>query len=441
MILRKRIKASLTLYSFATVALVASRAWADLETYVSKPEAAFEWHLQKKLDTPNSADHIYDFQFVSQVWQGQTWQHQLQIYQPANTSPGATMFLWVTGGRASPEAISLGLELARKSKAPVAFLYDVPNQPLLEGNLREDDLIAETFVRYLKTQDENWPLLLPMVKSVVKGMDVLQAFGKKDWHTSIDKFIVAGASKRGWTTWLTAAVDKRVSAIAPVVIDVLNMREQMPRQLQAFGAYSSRLAAYSSRGLLPIPETPAGERLLRMVDPWAYRDRLTMPKLIVNGTNDFYWTTDALNLYWEGIPDNKWVLYVPNAGHNLRRQDRNPREQLNDLVTSLAALARYQSANIAMPKLRWSHENVDGKFRLIVDASPSPVAARLWVAHSETADFRTAQWHTQEVTTSDGRIIGEVAAPQTGREAFFAELDYEIDGLPYHLSTQMRLTP
>ena len=110
------------------------------------------------------------------------------------------MFLWVTGGRASPETISLGLELARKSKAPVAFLYDVPNQPLLEGNLREDDLIAETFVRYLKTQDENWPLLLPMVKSVVKGMDVLQAFGKRDWHISIDKFIVAGASKRGWTT-------------------------------------------------------------------------------------------------------------------------------------------------------------------------------------------------------------------------------------------------
>ena len=440
MFLPNRIRPGLALYSFATVALIASPASADLESYVGKPEPAFEWQLQKKFETPNSLDHVYDFQFVSQVWQGKPWRHQLQIYQPANTAPGATMFLWVTGGRASPEAISLGLELARKSKAPVAFLYDVPNQPLLEGNLREDDLIAETFVRYLKTQDENWPLLLPMVKSVAKGMDVLQAFGKKNWLTSIDKFIVAGASKRGWTTWLTAAIDKRVSAIAPVVIDVLNMRAQMPRQLQAFGAYSSRLAAYSSRGLLPIPETPAGERLLRMVDPWAYRDKLTMPKLIVNGTNDFYWNTDALNLYWEGIPSNKWVLYLPNAGHNLRRQDREPREQLNDLVTSLAAFSRHESTNTPLPNLRWSHEIVDGKFRLTVDASPSPIAARLWVAHSDTADFRTAQWHPQEMINSDGKIIGEVSPPQTGREAFFGELDYEVAGLRYHLSTQMRLT-
>ncbi|HEX5021540.1 MAG TPA: PhoPQ-activated protein PqaA family protein, partial [Candidatus Binatia bacterium] len=129
------------------------------------------------------------------------------------------MLLWVTGGGAGPESISLGLELARKIKAPVAFLFHIPNQPLLEGRLREDDLIAETFVRYLKSGDESWPLLLPMVKSVVKAMDVLHAFGKKEWSAPIDKFIIAGASKRGWTTWLTAAVDKRVGAIAPVVID------------------------------------------------------------------------------------------------------------------------------------------------------------------------------------------------------------------------------
>lgn len=438
MLLRNRIRIVLAICAFATVGLIAISSSADLRTYVNKSEPAFEWQLKNKIE--QSGDRICDPRLVSQVWQGEKRRHQLQIYRPADTAPGSTMFLWVTGGAATPEAISLGMELARKIKGPVAFVYHIPNQPLLEGNLWEDDLIAETFVRHLKSKDENWPLLLPMVKSVVKAMDVLQAFSKKEWSSSIDRFIVAGTSKRGWTTWLTAAVDKRVGAIAPVVIDVLNMRAQMPRQLEAFGAYSSRLAAYSSRGLLPIPETPAGQRLLNMVDPWAYRYRLTMPKLIINGTNDFYWATDVLNLYWDGIPNDKWVLYIPSAGHNLRRQDRPQREQLNDLSTSLAAFSRHQINGTPMPSLRWKHENVNGKLRLTIDATPAPIAARLWIAQSATPDFRTVQWKEQEISFSDGKIISEVTPPEKGHLAFFGELDYEIDGLHYRLSTQMRMT-
>jgi len=437
---RNRAKTVFALCAFASVGLTATPSLADLQSYIDKPEPVFEWQLKNKIEREQSGDRIYDLQFVSQVWQGKKWQHQLQIYRPADAAPGATMFLWVTGGAAVPETISLGLELARKIKAPVAFLYHIPNQPLLEGNLREDDLIAETFVRYLKSGDESWPLLLPMVKGVVKAMDVLQAFGKQEWRMPIDKFIVAGASKRGWTTWLTAAVDKRVGAIAPVVIDVLNMRAQMSRQVQAFGTYSARLGPYSSRGLLPIPETPAGQRLLNMVDPWAYRDRLTMPKLIVNGTNDLYWATDALNLYWDGIPNNKWVVYIPNAGHNLRRQDRPQPEQLNDLITGLAAFSRHQINGTPMPSLTWKHETVNGKLRLTIDSNAAPIGARLWIAQSATSDFRSVQWQEQEVTISDGKIIGEVTPPEKGHLAFFGELAYEIDGLRYYLSTQVRMT-
>ena len=35
---------------------------------------------------------------------------------------------------------------------------------------------------------------------------------------------MTGASKRGWTTWTIGAVDKRVKAMAPLVLDCLNMR-------------------------------------------------------------------------------------------------------------------------------------------------------------------------------------------------------------------------
>jgi PhoPQ-activated pathogenicity-related protein len=422
------------------VTLVAGPSRADLQTYVSREDAAFGWKLNGKTDGNQPGDRIYDLHFVSQTWQDDKWRHQLQVYQPAGVAPNAKMFLWVTGGGARADYVWLGMELAQKIRAPVAFLYHIPNQPLLEGKLFEDDLIAETFVRYLKTKDENWPLLFPMVKSVVRAMDVLQQFGKKEWKAPIDTFIVAGASKRGWTTWLTAAVDQRVEAIAPVVIDTLNMREQMPRQLKAFGGYSARLAPYSSRGLLPIPDTAEGRRLLSLIDPWAYRDRLTMPKLIINGTNDFYWATDALNLYWDGIPADKWVLYIPNAGHNLRRQDRPQPDQLNDLIDGLAAFSRHQISGTSMPKLSWKHETVNGKLRLTIESAPAPNSARLWIAQTPTKDFRTAKWTEQAVSLSDGKIIGQVSLPENGHVAVFGELDYEIEGLRYRLSTQMRMT-
>jgi PhoPQ-activated pathogenicity-related protein len=428
------------LFVCAEMSLFASPGWADLEQYVQRPEAEFGWKLNGKIETEQSGDRIYDLHFVSQIWQAHRWEHQLQVYQPRSVAPGATMFLWVTGGSARPAHISLAMELARKIRAPVAFLYHIPNQPLLEDKLREDDLVAETFVRYLKTKDENWPLLFPMVKSVVKAMDVLQAFGKQEWGTPSSTFIISGASKRGWTTWLTAAVDRRVRAIAPVVIDTLNMRAQMPRQLKAFGRYSSRLAPYTSRGLVPIPETAEGQRLLSMVDPWAYRDKLTLPKLIVNGSNDSYWVTDALNLYWHELPGEKWVVYVPNAGHDLKRQDRPQLDQLTDLVNSLAAFSRHQIGGGAMPKLIWKHESVNGRLRLTVEAIPPPRGGRLWVAEMETQDFRAAQWREQAVTFSNGKVIGEITVPEKGHRAFFGELDYEIDGLTYHLSTQIRLT-
>ena len=90
--------------------------------------------------------------------------------------------------------------------------------------------------------------------------------------------------------------------------------------------------------------------------------------------------------------------------------------------------------------MRWKHESINGKLRLTVDATPAPTGARLWIAQAPSPDLRTAQWRAQEVSFSDGKIIGEVTPPEKGHLAFFGELDYQIDGLRYHLSTQVRMT-
>lgn len=421
--------------------LAAMLAWllparAGLHEYVQKPEKSWSWKLKEKRALPHGT--IYELHLVSQTWQGITWEHQLQVYQPTNVAPNGTMLLWNTGGSASLGTALFGMELARKVKAPCAFLYHVPNQPLFEGK-REDALIAETFVRYLQTKDEDWPLLFPMVKSVVKAMDALQAFSKDEWKKTVESFIVSGASKRGWTTWLTGAVDARVKAIAPLVIDTLNMNEQMAHQMKCFGAYSEMIADYTRRGLVPMPDTPEARKLWQMVDPYLYRDKLTQPKLIINGNNDPYWTADALNLYWDGLKGEKYVLYVPNAGHNLQQRGKNDRPDLTRASNGLAAFVRCQSNGKSMPRLQWQHADQSGQFSLSVEANPAPVAARLWLATAPTQDFRKAEWKEQAATVEKGTVKGSVAPPAKGFLAFYAELEYELEDLRYHLSTQLRV--
>ncbi len=433
------------LYSWLWLAILllaadAGSARADLLTYVKTPDPAFSWKIKNKSVTPEGT--VYDLHLVSQVWQNITWEHQLQVFLPKNVKPTATMFLWNQGGKAGPGSTLFGMELARKMNAPVAILFGVPNQPLLGGKT-EDALIAETFIRYLETKDATWPLLFPMVKSMARAMDALQAFAKQEWNIEVTHFVVSGASKRGWTSWLTAAADPRVKALAPCVIDTLNMQAQLPHQLKSFGAYSEQIADYTKRGLVPPPKTPEGNKLWSMVDPWAYRDKLKKPTMIINGTNDPYWTQDALNLYWDDLPGEKWVLYVPNAAHNLVQMHDGPTlipDRIRALNT-LAAFGRHQIHDLPMPKLKWQHEGANPKMQINLQTDPAPKAARLWSAQAATRDFRKSKWTSQPMDVKNGALTADMTTPSQGFVAFYAELEYEIDNYRYYLSTQLRIEP
>jgi len=279
-----------------------------------------------------------------------------------------------------------------------------------------------------------------MTKSVVKAMDALQAFSEQEWKKPVKQFVVTGGSKRGWTTWLSAAADPRVKAIAPMVIDVLNLPKQLPHQVESYGKYSEEIHDYTERGLVPMPDTPEAKRLWQMVDPYSYRDRLAMPKLIVLGNNDPYWTVDALNLYWDGLVGEKWILYVPNAGHSLQQQtESNPRDPMR-AIQGVAAFVRHQIAGTPMPKLSWNHEDTDRKLRVVVQADPAPLSSRLWEARSATRDFRNSKWNERRTKIESDKIVGEISPVGEGYRAFYADLEYEIEGLRYHLCTQIRLT-
>ncbi len=410
----------------------------ELGEYIAKPEPEAGWKITGKQSV--GLMEIWTLKLTSQVWQGIPWEHDLMVIRPAG-APVDRVFLINEGGSASVEKATYMGMLAAKIKAPVALLLGVPKQPLFGGK-REDDLIAETFVRYLDSGDGSWPLLLPMTKSLVKAMDALQEFTAKEWGSETQKFIVGGGSKRGWTTWLTAAVDPRVMAITPMVIDVLNFRAQLPHQQESFGAPSEQISPYTKRGLVPLPETPRGQSLWSMVDPWAYRTKFTMPKLIVLGNNDRYWTTDALNLYWDDLPGEKYISYTPNAGHDLteRNADGSKRDPFR-AVNNVAAFIRHQLTGKPLPKLSWKHDDApDGGLRLSVKADPPPKEARLWVATAETRDFRDSRWESRTLEVAEGgEIVAALPRPEKGYVAYYADLGYEVEDLPQWLCTQLRV--
>ncbi len=404
--------------------LLSTPAQADLHGYVARADSAFSWSV--RANQSDEAGTRYRLALVSQRWFGIDWKHDLELYVP-NAVRAAQALLFV-GGTGEPELRALALRL----QAPVASLHQVPNQPLLD-DLYEDDLIAETFVRFLRTGDSDWPLLLPMTKSAVRAMDALQALSRERLAQPIERFVLTGASKRGWTAWLAAAVDTRVAGIAPRVIDMLNVPAQLPNQLQSWGRYSEMLSAYTQPGLPQFIATPPGLRLLEMIDPFAYREQLSMPKLILLGTNDRYWTLDALDLYWDALPGENRVLYVPNAGHGLTGEE--------NWIDALACFFRHVRAGRALPEAQSSVAASAQTLRMRAFGTDEPARVRLWRAQAPTRDFREARWSAQPMErTPQGHTASVPREPDTWT-AVFAIFDFERDGARCALSTRVSIHP
>ena len=322
----------------------------ELDDFMARPEPAYKWEKVAApfVDAgPQTGDDIADLMLTtlgtgaqvsqlvltSQEWQGAKWTHRLSVVRPAKVTHPDTALLLVTFGAGSPQEIALAKVVANMAGAPMAILGDVPNQPLF--GLNEDALIAHTLAKYLETGDASWPLLFPMTKSAVKAMDAVSEFSAKEWQAPVTKFVVTGASKRGWTSWLAAAADKRVVGIAPMVYNNLNLPKQMPHQLEVWGAFSKSISDYTALNLPAALATPRGQQLGAMIDPWSYRERFTMPKLIVNAANDSYWPLDALDLYRSGLPGRTDVLYAPNAGHAMGGEEMRVFGTLSDWFTRL----------------------------------------------------------------------------------------------------------
>jgi PhoPQ-activated pathogenicity-related protein len=420
-----------------------------LDDYIAKPDPTYAWKLVKTVEGDGYTTFVVDLK--SQRWRTSpdvdrpVWQHWLTIIKPDEIKHD-TAFLHLGGGkngakapdRPNPQMVLI----AKTTHSVVADLGMIPNEPLVlcgDGKARvEDDLIAACWVKYMETGDATWLPRLPMVKSAVRAMDAVTEFlaGDNGGKTAIRHFVVCGASKRGWTTWLTGAVDKRVTAIIPVVIDVVNVRACSKNHYEAYGFWAPAIGDYTRHKIHEQADNARYGELLKIVDPYFYRDRLTLPKFVVNSAGDQYFPPDSSKFYFDDLTGVKYLRYVPNTNHSLFG---------SDAVESILAFYQASLNRKSLPKFSWKLET-DGSIR--VQAETAPQAVNLWqTTNPKARDFRLesigpAYRKTALSSQGNGIYVAKVEKPPTGWTAFFLELIFPSgEQIPFKFTTQVQIVP
>jgi PhoPQ-activated pathogenicity-related protein len=420
-----------------------------LDDYIAKADSTYSWKLVNTIPGDGYTTFVVDLK--SQSWREPpevdraVWQHWLVIVKP-DTVKHETAYLRIGGGKngdsepAKPSAQSV--LLATTTNSVVAELGQIPNQPLTfnkdDKPRTEDDLIAYCYIKFMDTGDPTWIPRLPMVKSAVRAMDAVTELmaSDKGKKTAVKKFVVSGGSKRGWTTWLTGAADPRVVAIMPAVIDVVNVRACMENHYAAYGFWTPAVGDYTRHKIHERADTPRYAELLKIEDPYSYRDRLTMPKFIVNSSGDQYFPPDSSKFYFGDLQGPKYLRYVPNTDHSLRNSD-----------AAESMLAFYQAVlkGSALPQFSWKVQ-ADGSIR--VQTKEKPREVNLWQAtNAKARDFRLvsigeAYKKTALEGDGDGVFVARVKEPKEGWTAFFVELVYDSgEKVPYKFTTQVHVVP
>jgi PhoPQ-activated pathogenicity-related protein len=447
----RALHAALVLCALAPPAAAAPLRKTPLDEYLARPDPTYAWKLVKTTAGGGVTRYVLDLK--SQTWRSKpevdrpVWQHWLTVARPDKVTSD-TAFLSIGGGRnggeAPKDAPADAVDLARRTGTVVVSLGQVPNQPLVfnkDGNKRvEDDIIAYCHIRFAETGDPTWVTRLPMVKSAVKAMDAATEFlaSAAGGKTVVKKFVVAGGSKRGWTTWLTGAVDPRVKAIVPIVIDVVNVRPSMMNHYAAYGFWAPAVGNYSRQHkVMDRWDSPRMLELNKIEDPYFYLDRLTLPKYVVNAAGDQFFTPDSSKFYFDDLKGEKYLRYVPNGDHSLRG---------TDAAAGVLAFYRAVVKGSPLPKFTWKMGK-DGS--VTVETQTKPLRVNLWQATNPKArDFRLmtiGKAYKSSPLKGDGKgvYVARVKKPESGWTAFFVELVFDSgdEKAPYKFTTQVQVVP
>jgi PhoPQ-activated pathogenicity-related protein len=422
-----------------------------LDAYVAKPDPVFAWKVDHTISGPGYHGAVLDM--TSQKWltdkqvDKPVWKNWITVIVPDQVTH-KTGFMFITGGDntdpAPKTAPDRWVKMALETHSVVTELDDVPNQPLRFTEdpkpRTEDGIIAYQQAKFAKDRNPLDLVRLPMVKSGTQGMTAIQQYLESvKGGPRVDRFVVSGGSKRAWTTWLVGALDKRVEAIIPIVINVLDVDATAKHHWEAMGYFSPALKDYIDNGLIPgLIGSPGMTEVNRIEDPLNYRDRpsMKMPKYIINAVGDQYFPPDNTKFSYHLLPQVKRLRMIPNSKHSTAGTD------IDQSITAFYAAVLNRTP---IPNYSWV-VRPDGA--IVVKSTAKPTEVRLWQGNDPKArDFRVdtigkAFTSTLLTQQADGTWVGKVAKPAAGWTAYFVELTYPSGtAYPFKFTTEVSVIP
>lgn len=423
-----------------------------LKAYVAENQKEFDYELVH--ESRGEAYTYYVLKMTSQNWLGKeavepdTWWHWVSFVIPDDLKYETALMI-ISGGSSGsdlPESPDeLILEGALATGSPVIKVHNVPFQPVqykgdsLEKRT-EDGLIAygwrEFMERGASDEDAIWLARFPMTEAVVSAMDAVVAFASENLDLELNDYVVAGASKRGWTTWTTAAVDDRVVGMIPIVIDMLNLKPSFKHHWQTYGFWAPAVKDYTREGIFNWMDSREFERLMEIVEPYQFLEEYNeIPKLLINATGDQFFLPDSWKFYWDALPGEKHLAYIPNTGHSLDG---------TDAVQVMLGFHTHILADQERPNYDW--EVTDEAIEIRTDPENPPVSIKLWTANNPSKrDFRIdelgPEWTAITLPQEeDGTYRIPLETPEKGWTGHFAEIIY-AGNAPLKFTTGVKILP
>ena len=423
-----------------------------LKAYVETADEAFRYEIMETVRGESWTE--YRIYLVSGTWLTEEevdepeWWHWLTTVVPDDLRE--TESLMHIGGGWRGDSIPIPakramIDAALATGSVISHISNIPFQPTDyrdddEEGVYEDALIAFGWLQFLEggaNEDlQPWLARFPMTRAVVRAMDVVQEICQSK-HQAVEEFFVCGASKRGWTTWTVAAVDDRVMGMAPVVIDMLNVVPSFQHHWRCYGEWAPAIDDYKNQGIMNWIETDEFLTMLKLVEPYQFLDRLTMPKLLINATCDEFFVTDSWKFYWDDLQGDSYLQYVPNVGHGLHG---------SYLPENLISFYYSAITDARIPGFDWSIQD-DTIFAEVDPASEYRIG--LWEAvNTEGRDFKSyvigkEAWKMELIEKNEsGLYTIPIASPDQGYKGALVEVIFNPDSeFPLTLTTGTLVTP